>query len=173
MYRRALTVCTLGLFLAGCQRQNSLNIEYPMGEKVPIGPLTYTVVETNWRTQLGELFRLRVPQQRFLLVTISVTNGGGNEVSIPLLQLENSNGQTFMESENGEGVDDWFGLLRTIKPAETQQGRMLFDVALTSYRLRVTDAGEPGSERYAYVQIPLRMDTDTQVQSPLPGGGLK
>jgi hypothetical protein len=164
----------LGLVaLTGCQKQTSTTIDYPMGEKVAVGPLTYTVIETAWSTQLGELFRVRVPQQRFLMISLSVTNGGGSEVSLPLLQLENQNGQTFLESDNGEGVDNWFGLLRNINPAQTQQGRLLFDVALTSYRLRLTDASAPGSERYAWVAIPLRMDTETEIQSPLPGSGIK
>jgi len=147
--------------------------EYPLGEKVPVGPLTYTVVETTWRSQLGQTLNIRAPQKRFLLITISVTNGGGHEISVPLLQLEDANGKTYSESDNGEGVDNWFGILRTLRPAETQQGRLLFDVPLTSFKLRLTDGGEPGTEKYAWVQIPLRMDIDSTVQSPEPGAGLK
>jgi hypothetical protein len=141
-----------------------------MGEKAPIGPLTYSVIETSWRSQLGDGFKLRTPQQRFLVIRLAVTNGGGTDTSVPLLQLENQNGQMFMESENGEGIDKWFGLLRTIQPAETVEGRIVFDVPLTSYRLRVTDGAGPGAEKYAWISIPLRMDVDT-VQTPVPGGG--
>jgi hypothetical protein len=144
-----------------------------MGERVTLGPLTYTVVETAWRTQLGQMLNIRVPQRRFLLVTVSITNGGGREVAVPLLQLEDGNGKAYQELEDGSGVDNWLGLLRQLNPAETQQGRLLFDVPLTSFRLRVTDAGEPGSEQYAWIQIPLRMDVDAPVQSPEIGGGLK
>ncbi len=140
-----------------------------MGERVTVGPLTYNVVETVWRSQLGDSFKVRIPQQRFLLVTISVTNGGGREVSVPLLSLENQNGQTFLESDSGEGVENWFGILRNLSPAQTQQGRLIFDVPLTSFRLRVPDGGEPGTEKYAWIQIPLRMDTDSGVESPMPG----
>jgi hypothetical protein len=143
-----------------------------MGERVPVGPLTYTVVETSWRTQLGEGFKIRSPERRFLLVTLSVTNGGGSDVSIPLLELEGPDGQTFRELSNGEGVDNWFGLLRTVSPAQTQQGRILFDVSLTSYKLHLS-SGDPSSDKSAWVQIPLRMDTDTQVQAPIPGSGTK
>ena len=149
-------------------RGTSTRLDYEMGERVTVGPLTYNVVESSWRSQLGSDFQVRMPQQRFLLITISVTNGGGHEVSVPLLTLENSNGQTFLESENGEGVDNWFGILRTIGPAQTQQGRIVFDVPLTSYKLRLSDGGSAGSEKYTTVQIPLRMDTDTGVQSPIP-----
>ena len=89
-----------------------------MGERVVIGPLTYNVVETAWRSQLGEGFKLRLPHQRFLLITISVTNGGGKEVSVPLFTLENQNGQTFQESDNGEGVDNWFGFCADLARAD-------------------------------------------------------
>ncbi|MGD1096477.1 MAG: DUF4352 domain-containing protein [Bryobacteraceae bacterium] len=160
--------------LAGCgSKGNSIRIDYPMGERVNLGPLTYNVVESVWRSQLGDAFKIRVPDQRFFMITISVTNGGGRDVSVPLLSLENSTGQSFLESNNGEGVDNWFGLLRNLSPAQTQQGRILFDVPLTSYRLRLTDGGEPGSERYAWVDIPLRLDTDSGVEGPTPGNSLK
>jgi hypothetical protein len=65
-------------------------------------------------------------------------------------------------------VDNWFGILRTLTPAQTQQGRIAFDVPLSSYRLRLTDGGSPGSEKFAWVEIPLRMDTEPSVESPVP-----
>jgi Domain of unknown function (DUF4352) len=155
--------------LGGCgSGGDSTRIDYPMGERVTVGPLTYNVIETVWRSQLGDAFKLRLPDQRFLLLTISVTNGGGQEMSVPLLTLENQSGESFRESDDGEGVDNWFGVLRTLSPAQTQQGRILFDVGLSSYRLRVSDGGSPGNERYAWVQIPLRIDTDSTVSPAMP-----
>lgn len=171
MWKRSgiLAIVTAVCFvLPGCGARQAARIDYQMGERAVVGPLTYNVVETAWRSQLGDGFKLRIPQQRFLLITVSVTNGGGRDVSVPLLQLENQNNQTFTELDNGEGVDNWFGILRTLSPAQTQQGRLVFDVPLSSYRLRLTDGGPPGTEKYAWVQIPLRMDTDTNVDSPMP-----
>ena len=165
-----LSLLAAMLLMTGCgTKQNSLRIDYPMGERVTLGPLTYNVIETAWRSQLGSDFKVRIPQQRYLMITVSVTNGGGHEVSVPMLTLENPSGQTFVESDNGEGVDNWFGLLRTLSPAQTQQGRIVFDVPLTSYRLRVTDSGETGGEKFAWIQIPLHMDADTPIDSPTPG----
>jgi hypothetical protein len=166
-YLIPITAAVLGISACGA-RQNSIRIDYQMGERVTVGPLTYNVVESSWRSQLGNEFKLRMPQQRFLMITVSVTNGGGHEVAIPLLMLENANGQSYLESDNGEGVDNWFGILRSLAPAQTQQGRVLFDVPLTSYKLRLSDGGPAGLERYSWVQIPLRMDTDTGVQTPAP-----
>jgi hypothetical protein len=161
----ACLLCALSL--AGCTRENSGKVEYSMGEQVVLGPLTYTVIDSAWKTQLGDLLKLRIPQQRFLLLQLSVSNNGASEVSVPLLQLENTNGQSFMESDSGEGIDHWFGLLRTVRPRETQQGQILFDAPLASYRLRVTDGAGPGAEKYAWIAVPLRMDLESQ--PPVPG----
>ena len=137
-----------------------------MGEKIPFGKVTYNVIETSWRTQLGDQLNLRIPQQRFLMISLSITNSSGSDVSVPLLQLEGANGQVYRELENGQGLDNWLGLLRTISPAQTQQGRILFDVPLSSYRLRLTDGGQPGEEKFTWVQIPLRMDVESDITPP-------
>lgn len=154
--------------LVSCSQENSTRLDYQMGEKIPLGPLTYNVIQTAWKNELGDGFKIRSPQQRFLLITISVTNGGGKEIALPLLSLESERGQTITESENAEGVPGAIGILRTVAPAQTLQGTLLFDTGLATYRLKLTDGGEPGSEKIAWVNIPLRMDVDTGVQAPIP-----
>ena len=154
-----------GLLLTGCNKQNSVQINFQMGDRITDGPVAYNVIQTIWRTQLGDIFKTRVPENRFLMITLSATNGGGKEVSIPLLTLEGDN-KEYRELENGDGVNNWFGLIRTISPAETRQGNIVFDVPLTSYRLRLTDGGEPGTEKFVWVDIPLRLDTDTSIEVP-------
>ncbi len=141
-----------------------------MGERVIATPMVYNVVQTMWRTQLGDLFKVRVPDHRFLLITLSATNGGGKPVAVPFFTLEGSNHEEYHEVQTGEGVENWFGLLREIAPAETKQGNITFDVPLASYRLRLTDGGEPGSEKLVWVEIPLRIDTDTGVTAPTAPG---
>lgn len=163
----------LVLFLGGCQTAQKARSDYSMGERVPVGQMTYSVIESAWRTQLGESFKIRTPENRFLIIKVSVTNGTGKDVSIPLLTLEGNNGQTFREIADGQGVDNWFGLLRTISPGQTQQGNVLFDVPLTSFKLRVPDVNETGFEGYASVQIPLRLDSEMPIQSPINPDDLK
>ncbi len=153
--------------LPSCKKVKPKVLTYEMGERIENGPFTYTVVESSWSSQLGEGFNIRVPQNRFLILSLSITNGGGSEASVPLLSLEASNGQVFQESLEGAGVPDWMGALRTIKPAGTLTGRIVFDVPLSTFRLRLPDGGEPGYEKYAMVEIPLRLDVQ-QVQSPMP-----
>jgi hypothetical protein len=144
-----------------------------MGERVPVGKMTYVIVEGTWRNQLGESFQVRSPEQRFFLIKIAATNETGKEASIPLLTLEGNNGQTYRELADGKGVDNWFGLLRTLSPGQTQQGNILFDVPLTAYTLRLPDLSDPGMERYVSVQIPLRIDSDLPIQSPIAPDSLK
>jgi len=168
--RWTLLLVPLALLLAGCQREAEQKLSYAMGERVTNGPLTYVVVESAWSMQLGDVLQARVPQNRFLVLTISVTNGGGAPVSLPLLSLEDGNGKQYKELSDGTGVSNWIGILRTIDPGQTQQGKLLFDVPLTSFQLRLPNDGEPGYEKYANVEIPLRIDSD---QMPLPGGVLK
>ncbi len=108
------------------------------------------------------------------MITISVTNGGGREVSVPLLSLEDQNAKVYQESDNGDSVENWFGALRTLTPAQTQQGRLVFDVPLANYRLRVSDGGDPGSDKSAWIKIPLRMDGDNGLEgAPTVGNPVK
>jgi len=75
-------------------------------------------------------------------------------------------GRVAWSRTGGEGIDNWFGLLRTIRPKETEQGQILFDAPLASYRLQVTDAAGPGAEKYSWIAIPLRIDVESQPAVP-------
>lgn len=159
--------------LSGCQAEmEPQKLTYDMGERVSNPPLTYMVIESTWASQLGELFQARVPQQRFLVLSISVTNGGGRPVNLPLFTLEDAGGNRYQELSDGTGVSNWLGILRTIEPGQTVQGRLLFDVPLAAFKLRLPNDGEPGYEKFVLVDIPLRIDSD-QVVAPLPGPALK
>jgi hypothetical protein len=156
------------LLLTSCEKQERKNVKYEMGERVSIGPFTYVVVESSWKNQLGEGFNVRSPQNRFMVLKISVTNTGTSEVSVPMLSIQGSNDQLYQELADGTGVSNWLGVLRNIAPAQTIQGNLLFDVPLGAFRLRVPDSGESGYEKYSWIEIPLRIDADS-VQAPLPG----
>jgi hypothetical protein len=159
----------LCLVLCSCGQENSTRLDFQMGEKIALGPLTYTVIQTSWKNQLGEGFKVRSPQNRFLLINIAVTNGGGKEVALPLFKLEGDHEKFTTELDNTDGVPDGLGILRSVTPAQTLQGALLFDVPLSSYKLQLTDGGEPGSEKFASVAIPLVLDVDPGVQPPAPG----
>ena len=76
---------------------------------------------------------------------------------MPLLQLEDGQGRSFMELADVQGVPEWLGVLRNLGPTETVTGRIVFDVKPQEYQLRLTDGGKPDDERTTQVTIPLRI----------------
>lgn len=166
--RRAATVLAAAIlcaiFGAGCRPTKApMGAEYHIGDPAPAGPLTFNVIETRWASQLESFPTPRIPDHRFLLVRVTITNGGGAEAGVPFLKLVNANGDMFGESENGAGVDRWLGLIRRINPAQTEDGWVLFDVPTNSYKLRVSD-GAPENEHIALIGIPLSVDSDPQLE---------
>ncbi len=153
-----LAACLLLLCLS-CKQAAPSKLEFRLGELAPAGPLTYNVVEAQWKSQLEASPTPRVPERNFLLIRVQVTNSGGSDTSIPFLKLENSTGEVFNESESGAGVDKWMGMLRRIAPAQTEDGWLLFDVPTNSYKLRISD-GAFENEHVAYVNIPLNIQPD-------------
>lgn len=133
-----------------------------MGERVQVGPLVYTVLEADWENELGDGANSRIPKNRFLVIRLSVQNAGSKELTLPLLTLEDDKRQETLELDNGQGVEDWMGLLRHVTPANTIQGRIVFDVPVAPYQLRLTDAAELENERTAYVSIPLKLGSPGQ-----------
>lgn len=157
----------LSLLLLGCQKQETKITTYQMGDRIELGRLTYVVVESNWRTQLGEGLQRKSPQNRFLVLNLSITNRGASDASIPFLNIESSNGQRYQELGENVPVSDWLGIIRKIPPAQTLQGQIVYDVPLGPFKLELPEATESGYDKYAWVEIPVRFDTD-QVQPPLP-----
>ncbi|HXW12926.1 MAG TPA: hypothetical protein VEN79_00325, partial [Terriglobia bacterium] len=89
----AASVC----LLAGCGARSSAlpTRAHPMGEKVPMGKLTYIVFETEYLTQIGEGPVPRIPQNRFFLVKLSVSSGASDTVSVGAFQVEDENGSVY------------------------------------------------------------------------------
>lgn len=137
-----------------------------MGERSTVGKLIYNVTEASWKTDLGTSQGGRVAEHRFLVLRMAITNSGGDQVAVPLLSVFDTNGKSYRELDNGEGVEGWFGLVRLLKPVETQQGAIVFDVPRTTYRLQITDGGDPENENIAYVEIPLEMESDPVLSEP-------
>jgi len=129
-----------------------------MGERVTAGSLIYNVFEDQWKAQLGQGTDARVPKDRFFLIRLSVVNGGSTDLMVPPLTLVDDSGQTYAELSNGDQVPQWTGYLRQVKPAETLQGNVVFDVPPKHYRLRVTDEN---SQKSREIDIPLNFASGT------------
>jgi hypothetical protein len=160
----APTLAAAALLLCSCSKTDETVVEtvrtYQIGEKVSLPPLNYAVFEKQWAPQLGSGAEARLPQTRFFLVRISATNIGKASAFVPNMVLEDDNGGTCAELEDGTGAPHWLGYLRSVKPADSIQGNVLFDCAPKHYKLKLTN--EDG--KVAYVDLPLSFDsTDTTV----------
>ncbi len=139
---------------------------FKMGERVPVGLITYNVLEAEYKTQLGGVAQ-KMPQKRFLVLRLAITNGGNKEAELPLFSLVDDKGETYAELQEGEGVANWLGLIRKIGPTMTEEGRILFDVMPRDYKLQVSDGEETSKEQLAHIEIPMQFDT----AEPIPAAG--
>lgn len=154
------------LFAAGCTRHRSSDTPEPvveMGTPIAAGPLTYTIIDQRWHDSLIASTGSRLPKHRFFSVQVTVTNGGSEQAGVPLLSLVGSDGTTYQEEANGDGLTGWLGYIRMLNPVQTEHGRILFDVPPGAYQLRVSSGGEPESETTALVRIPFRVEAPSSV----------
>lgn len=162
-----------GLTGSACKHgSNSGARAFRTGEQVQVGQLVFTVLDAEWRPQIDDPTAAKYPEHRFLVVRLTVTNSGATESTMPHLTLQDAKGKMYPEFAEAGGVPEWFGVLRRIRPVETQQGRIVFDVPVGAYQLRVTDSFEHAEEKYALVEIPLRLDSEAPsapiTQVPVP-----
>jgi hypothetical protein len=152
-------LATAVVFLfTGCSKKDLPVRTYPLGEKVVLGGLIYSAFETQWLTQMGEEPAPRLPQNRFFLVRVSITNSSSADAMAPAMSIVDDNGNTYQELSNGEGAPQWIGYLRQIRPADTAQGNVIFDAPPRHYKLRVTD---DTGERVGLIDIPLSFTAET------------
>lgn len=170
--RKEFVLGLAGLGLFGCNSADSVTVKGPaktgkIGERVSIGVVTYNVLEAEYKTQLGTASSPKLPQNRFLILRMSITNGGAKDVDLPMFTLVDDKGEVYQEVQDGAGVNQWFGMLRKIAPTSTEEGRVVFDVMPKDYRLEVSDGGEAGKEQLAQIEIPMQFDT----AEPIPAAG--
>jgi hypothetical protein len=166
-----LAAVTAALFLNACSSHSASVRSYSLGEKVQLGHIIYTVYETQWEPQFGDGPSARIPQHRFFLVRMAAVNSGGDDLIVPNVTIEDDKGNSYPELSNGDGVPQWIGYLRKVKPAESAQGNLLFDAPPAHYKLRIAD--EDG-ENVAYVDIPLSFGAEVPTpEVPAPGNEKK
>ena len=132
---------------------------FKIGDKVQAGPLIYSILEADWHERLGTGEQARPAQRRFLVVHLNVTNSGAEVLSVPGLRLLDDDGRLLSETIDGRNVPSWLGLIRRLKPADTLDGNILFDVEPKSYKLRLD--GESDAGQLTLVEMPLRFGLDT------------
>jgi hypothetical protein len=143
----------IALFAAGCSSGKKEAHVFPAGEKVAVGPLVYNVIDSQILTQLGDdATTARTPQNRFYVMTVSISNSTSEDVAIPGLTLVDDAGKEYPEAADGTNVPNWLGVVRKAGGAQTEQGDILFDAPAQHYRLRLTDETDP--VEYA-IDVPL------------------
>jgi hypothetical protein len=165
-----LAAITAALLLNACSSRSRSGHSYSLGEKAELGHIIYTVYETQWVPQFGEGPAARIPEHRFFLVRMAAVNSGGADLIVPNVTIEDDHGNSYPELKDGDGVPQWIGYLRQVKPADSAQGNLLFDVPPAHYRLRLTDENEENS---AYFDIPLSFASEVPSEVPLPPGTKK
>ena len=166
-----LAAVTAALLPSACTHRSVPVRSYALGEKVALGHISYAVYETQWVPQFGEGPTARVPQHRFFLVRMTAGNSGGDDLIVPNATIEDDKGNSYPELSNGDGVPEWIGYLRKVKPAESAQGNLVFDAPPAHYKLRITDENE---ETSAYIDIPLSFGAEVpSAEVPAPGNEKK
>jgi hypothetical protein len=161
----AAVVAALYLTACGSKSSDPPLPTYPLGDKVEVGHIIYRAFETQWLTQIPQEPTPRLPTNRFFLVRISAVNSGSGDAIVPNVTIQDDHGKTYEELSNGDGVPQWIGILRQVRPADSIQGNVVFDAPPSHYKLRVTD--ESG-EKAALIDIPLSFGAETPA-IPLPG----
>jgi hypothetical protein len=147
----------LGGLLAGCSWKKDVPTKnYRMGERAQAGTLVYTIYETEWKPQLGEGPSAKIPTNRFLILRFTVTNTGRRDSDVPQMVLVDEAGNSYQEVVEAPEVPRHFGVIRTVKPAQTEEGRVVFDVPMASYKLRVSSDPDAEVESAALIAIPLQ-----------------
>jgi len=100
----------------------------------------------------------RIPENRFLLVRVSILNSGGEDAVAPAMVIEDETGKTYDELSDGRGVPGWVTYLRTVKPGNAVQGWAVFDAPPKHYKLRANDEN---SDRYALIDVPLSFGSES------------
>ncbi len=154
-----------GMFLAGCSSNPGEPTKiFRMGEQAPAGSLIYTVYETEWKPQLGEGPGAKIPANRFLILRLSVTNSSNQNSGIPQMTLVDNAGKSYQELTEAPGVPKLLGIIRSVKPAQTEEGRVVFDAPPGAYKLRVTDDSGPGRERALLIEVPFEFEPVPQTE---------
>ena len=154
----SIAIVAFTAFLPSCSSGKPKPIPvFQVGEKIEFSPFIYNIIDTTWLTHLGEGAPAKVPEHRYLVVRFSAMNSGAHDASLPQFSLIDNAGNESPELADAAGADGWLGLSRTVVPAGTLEGSVVFDVAPAGYKLRIED---PLDETKAVlVELPLKFET--------------
>ncbi len=149
----------LALTAAGCSSSpKPASTVIAAGDKATVGPLVYSVIDTEVTQQVGDDPKSpRTAQERFYLIRVSITNASSDAQPIPTMTLVDDTGKSYTELADGTGVTNWLGVVRRVGPTQTEQGVVIFDAPTKHYRLRLND---PVDEHEIAIDVPLNFVHD-------------
>jgi len=158
-------VIAAALIAVGCGgKPDNLTKVYALGETAEAGAFGFQVSGCDWLDRIGDGADAKTAVHRFLVIHLGVFNRSASDLAIPALALLDDNGQTYSEAPAMMADPKWLGLSRKARSNETTYGNAIFDVPPAHYRLRVAD--ESGFDRFALIDIPLRVQTDFEAGTP-------
>jgi len=129
--------------------------QHRLGEKVAVGSITYSALTADYRQQIAGA---KDPvKDRYLVIFLSATNGTSQVATLPHTRLIAANGKEIPELTEIDGFPQWLGLLRTVSASGTEQGYVVFDAPVGTYKLQVSSGGDPEKEQLAQIEIPANL----------------
>ena len=166
--RRTIGLAACAKFLVAASGCTPKARVFQVGERVQVSGVVYTIHEAQWLTQLDAgTDTPRMAKNRFLVIHLTIGNSGSKEVTVPLLNVVDAAGAEHLEVSEGKGVSEWLGILRTLNPTESKEGRIVFDLPVAQYNLKVTDGGDQEHEQTALVTLPVAAKGATMDSPPL------
>ena len=172
-FLQALVSAAAGGALSACNlRPSPARWPFEIGDLVICGKLNYTVLEVEYKSQLGLGPMFRLAKNMFILLRLQITTSADGTY-MPLLRLESEREETIPELEDASQLEGWLGVLRRFEPGTTEIGWIAFDAPPGKYGLWLTD-GIFEDEHRAAVLIPVQIPSgllgappDTSI-SPTP-----
>ncbi len=140
------------MFAVCCGSPARRTFTYMNGDKASVDRLTYSVVDNQVFTRLGADPTVRIPQNRFYVVDLSVFNSGTSDAAIPAMTLIDDAGKAYEELPDGTGVARWLGVIRHVAANQTETGTVVFDAPASHYKLRLTDDTDAQD---VFIDLPL------------------
>jgi hypothetical protein len=161
---RPVFAISLAVFaLTGCNSAPTRTVKmYQSGEKAEHNKLIYSIVDAQIFTRLGEDQDARIPQSRFYVVQLSVSNSGNARSSIGPMTLVDDSGKLYPELADGTHIPHWLGVIRNVDANQTETGFVVFDAPSAHYKLRLTDETD---DEDVFVDMPLNFLHEQMNQS--------
>jgi hypothetical protein len=124
-----------------------------MGETVHVGYTSYCVWKASYIDRLSDNpFLNEKADASYLMIELTVRNNDAKARTVPPFELVDENNAQYETSSKAWAVDNVLGVMESLNPGVSKQGRLVFDVPDNhQYRLKVS--GGYWSSENALIEI--------------------